>query len=153
MKRENLSMAGEYAVASEICRRNFYAQITLGRLKRTDILVYNPETARELRIEVKAKQKREWPGIKGIISKQVLLIFVDFQNKKSDERPDFYILDAKDWQDFLRAHVINKQKFDKVIDDYIPQWKNGYKGTSVQPKRIIQHKEKWEKLDKFLSGL
>jgi hypothetical protein len=75
LKKENLSMAGEYAVASEICRRNFYAQVTLGRLKRTDILVYNQETGKELRVEVKTKQGREWPGIKGINDNQTLLIF------------------------------------------------------------------------------
>ncbi len=46
MKRENVNMAGEYAVASELCRRNLYAQVTLGKQKRTDILVYTPETGK-----------------------------------------------------------------------------------------------------------
>jgi len=143
-------MAGEYAVASEICRRDFYAQITLGRLKRTDILVYNPKTEKEIAIEVKAKQGKEWPGIKGIIGDQKLLIFVDFENKKNTQRPDFYILDAKDWKDFLKAHVLHHPKFYQLLEGYIPQWKDKYKGTSVRPHQIIQHKEKWEKLEKLL---
>jgi hypothetical protein len=151
LKRENLNMAGEYAVASEICRRNFYAQITLGRLKRTDILVYNPDTEKEVRIEVKAKQGMEWPGIKGINDKQALLILVDFENKKDTERPDFYILNAKDWQDFLKNFVINNPKFQELIDGYIPRWKGGYVGTGIKPNQIVQRKEKWNKLEELLT--
>jgi hypothetical protein len=148
LKKENLSMAGEYAVASEICRRNFYAQITLGRLKRTDILVYNPETGKELRIEVKAKQGREWPGVKGINDNQSLLIFVDFENKKSTERPDFYILDANDWHNLIKKL---KPKLKELIDGYIPKWKDGYVGTSVRPNQINQHKERWDKVEQLLT--
>ena len=138
-------MAGEYAVASEICRRNYFAQITLGRWKRTDILVYNPETEKEMRVEVKAKQGREWPGQKGIASEGALLVFVDFQNKKDTERPDFYILNSEDWKQFIDQHI--RPMGPAYIDDnYCPTWKDGYVGTSVRPDQISACKEKWEKL-------
>ena len=42
--KDKLSLAGEYAVASELCRRGIYAQLTLGTRKRTDLLV-DTETA------------------------------------------------------------------------------------------------------------
>jgi hypothetical protein len=150
LKKDNLSMAGEYAVASEICRRNFYAQVTLGHLKRTDILVYNPDTGKEVKIEVKTKQGREWPAIKGINEKQTLLIFVDFENKKDTERPDFYILTADDWRDFLTRFVVNQPNLEKLIDGYIPQYKDGYIGACVKPQQIAQHKERWDKVEKLL---
>jgi len=58
--KDTLGLAAEFAVASELCRRNIYAQLTLGLRKRTDILV---ETERGmLRIQVKGKQGREWPA-------------------------------------------------------------------------------------------
>ncbi|MGY0288674.1 MAG: hypothetical protein ACUX7D_08005 [Candidatus Methanodesulfokora washburnensis] len=151
LEKENLSMAGEYAVASEICRRNFYAQVTLGHQKKTDILVYNPDSGKEVRIEVKTKQGKEWPGIRGINDRQALLIFVDFENKRDTERPDFYVLTADDWQDFLKKFVINQPNFKELIDGYIPVWKDGYKGTSVRPQQIAEHKEKWEKLKRLLA--
>jgi len=66
LKKQNLSMAGEYATASEVCRRDKYAQVTLGNLKRTDILVYSEETRREAQLEVKSKQAKFWPWLKGI---------------------------------------------------------------------------------------
>jgi len=152
IKKQNLSMAGEYAVASEICRRDLYAQVTLGRFKRTDILVHDPRTEKEVLVEVKAKQGKEWPGIKGIVSEKRLLVFVDFQNKKPDERPDFYVLNAKDWQDFLKSYVVNRSTFGKLIDGYIPVGKDGYKGAGVLPEQITQHSEKWEKLELMLAS-
>jgi hypothetical protein len=143
-------MAGEYAVASEICRRNYFAQITLGRWKRTDILVYNPKTEKELRIEVKTKQGVEWPGQKGIASEGALLVFVDFQNKSETERPDFYILTSDDWKQFIDRYIRSDpklvSKLDYIDDNYCPVWKDGYVGCSVRPHQILEHKEKWEKL-------
>jgi len=78
--KEKLSLAGEYVVASELCRRGIYAQLTLGTRKRTDLLV-DTETAM-LRIQVKAKQGRNWPYCKGIFGENMLLIFVDYKNKE-----------------------------------------------------------------------
>jgi len=112
--------------------------------------VYNQEKGKMLRIEVKAKQKNEWPGIKGVNDKQTLLIFVDFENKKDRERPDFYILNALDWKIFLESHVINRPSFDKLIDNYIPKYKDGWTGTGIKPDQIFQHKEKWEKIVSIL---
>lgn len=39
MSKELVGLSGEYAVASELCRRGVYAQLTLGHHKRTDLLV------------------------------------------------------------------------------------------------------------------
>lgn len=153
IKKDNLSAAGEYAVASEVCRRDFYAQVTLGHLKRTDILVFNVETDKQLTIEVKTKQGSEWPGIKGIPNGNTLLIFVDFQNKRDDERPDFYILDGKDWQQFLRQYVIPHGSV-RIDGGYVPVWGppryKPYEGVGVKPHLIEFCKEKWEKLEKKL---
>jgi hypothetical protein len=44
-----LSLAAEFAVASELCRRGIYVQLTLGNLKRTDLLVLDTENHRMLR--------------------------------------------------------------------------------------------------------
>ena len=39
LEKETLGLAAEFAVASELCRRGIYAQLTLGNRKRTDLLV------------------------------------------------------------------------------------------------------------------
>ena len=59
LTKETIGLAAEYAVASELCRRGIYAQLTLGNHKRTDLLVVNEESGKMLRVQVKAKRKTE----------------------------------------------------------------------------------------------
>ena len=56
-----VGLAAEFAVASELCRREISAQLTFGHLKRTDLLIFS-EGGSVLRIEVKGKQAREGPN-------------------------------------------------------------------------------------------
>ena len=58
-----LGLAGEYAVASEICRRGYHAQITFGRWKNTDVLAMNLANGKAVLIEVKTRQGDEWPSV------------------------------------------------------------------------------------------
>lgn len=61
ISRHTIGLAAEFAVASELGRRSIYAQLTLGHLKRTDLLIFGKDN-KLLKIEVKAKQGREWPN-------------------------------------------------------------------------------------------
>ena len=153
-----IGLCGEYAVASEICRRGHYAQITLGNLKSTDILVFNPDSKKMIRIEVKSKQGKEWPNIKGIKDDNILIVFVDFQEKDLFSRPDFYILNNIAWFTLVDTLKTNPS-FAGLEDDYIPLWKNRktgelqgkYKGCGIKPNMINEYKEKWDiLLDKLL---
>ena len=39
ISKEFLGLAGEYAVASELCKRGLYAQLTLGHHKSTNLKI------------------------------------------------------------------------------------------------------------------
>ncbi len=106
--KSKLGIAGEYAVAAQLCRQGVYAQLTLGNLKRADLLVLS-EKERMARIEVKSKQTREWPNCKGIYGENVFLILVDFESKDLNDQPDFYILSVNDWVQHVKQ-VIKKYK-------------------------------------------
>jgi len=143
--KDLLGLAGEFAVASELCRRNIYAQLTLGMRKRTDILV---ETERGmLRIQVKGKQGKVWPGCKGIYGEDIILVFVDFANKKETERPDFYILTVEDWKKIIEKELIltgKVERGDVTIDDKnMPTWKDGLD-------MIKEYREKWNKIKEIV---
>ncbi|MCD6557610.1 MAG: hypothetical protein J7K31_01085 [Candidatus Aenigmarchaeota archaeon] len=144
--KDILGLAAEFAVASELCRRNIYAQLTLGPRKRTDLLVETEKSM--LRIQVKGKQGREWPGVKGIYGEDIILVFVDFENKKENERPDFYILTVKDWEKLIEKVLTSKvEKGEVTIDDkYMPTWKDGYQGMSIKPQMIKDCQERWDKI-------
>lgn len=152
IEKDILGLAAKFAVASELCRRNIYAQLTLGSRKRTDILA---ETERGiLRIQVKGKQGKEWPGVKGIYGENIILVFVDFEKKKETERPDFYILTVEDWKNLVRKELelTGKIKNGEVsIDDkYMPTWRDGYEGMGITSQMIEDYREKWDKIKEML---
>jgi len=145
ISKETLSLAGEFAVASELCRRGIYAQLTLGLRKRTDLLV-ETDTAM-LRIQVKAKQGRNWPYCKGIFGENMLLIFVDYKNKELEQRPDFYILTSSDWESYVKWWFSDEISEGKVVlDNQNCPIGERYKGSNVSPRNITQHKECWDKI-------
>jgi len=151
ISKELLSLAGEFAVASELCRRGIYAQLTLGLRKRTDLLV-ETDTAM-LRIQVKAKQINKWT-CKGIFGENIMLVLVDYENKTLDKRPDFYVLTPSDWESFVRWWLSDEISEGKVVlnNENCPIWassKGGkpYEGTDVLPGDITEHKERWDKVE------
>jgi len=157
-----LSLAGEYAVASELCREVIYAQLTLAHRKRVDLLVATEKAM--LNIQVKTKQNKEWPLIKGISGDDILLIFVDYENKPPGERPDFYILTARDWDYFVKHGWIskfigknNKNKENKyeLNEENCPihlgrDDKPNWKGCNLDASDITRCKEKWDKVHVLL---
>jgi len=162
MEKEYVGIAGEYAVASELCRRNMYAQLTFGTRKRTDILVYGKTGM--LRIEVKAKQWLVWPMCKGICGQNVALVFVDFRGKYKDEeykRPDFYILTAKEWRNLLEegfkgliaAHDmhVNDENTPIFVRNINKQGKPS-EGITVKVSHVADYKEDWDKITNMLNA-
>jgi hypothetical protein len=159
--QNTLGLAAEFAVASELCRRNVYAQLTLGHQKRTDLLIFS-ENNILLRIEVKGKQSNEFPNCKGIYGENIFIVFGDYEGKGEYERPDFYILSQQDWITFVNneIHRITTKHPEKriEIDDHnVPIFitevnKSGqpYRGMGVRTNQIQQHKEQWGKIIEVL---
>jgi hypothetical protein len=151
LDKQTLGLAAEYAVASELCRRGIYAQLTIGHHKRADILAETEKAM--IKIQVKAKQGREWPGVKGIVGKNIILILVDFENKKDAERPDFYILTSADWEKFIYEILEDslKKKWVKIDEKNIPIWiyekpPKQYRGIGIKSDQISEFKERWDKI-------
>ncbi len=154
-----LGIAGEFAVAAELCRRNIYTQLTLGNQKRIDLLTMS-HVGKFLKIEVKAKQTPEWPGVRGLCSGDAFLVFVDFVGKKDTERPGFFVLSPYDWRalgsriiaEYLNKHTDRTAHLDQencpVFPEEITSSGKPYRGCSVRVRDIEQHREAWEKIVK-----
>ena len=143
-------------MASELCLQGIYAQLTLGHQKKTDLLVFF-ESGDLARIEVKAKQGREWPNCKGISGANTFIVFVDYEQHKLGQRPDFFVLDAKDWRGVLKRRVAeiqarNPKKRIEIVDnvsvfvDEIGRDGKPYKGMGIRPADIEEFKERWDKI-------
>ena len=156
LTKEYLGLAGEYAVASELCKRGYYAQLTLGTRKQTDILI--DAGTKMLRVQVKAKQDVRWPLIQGVPDKNALLILVDYQYKQVGQRPDFYVITYKDWQSFIKhdlAEDVAGGRF-RIQDGYLPIFVNSrgedsWKGIALYPENVDAYKERWDKLASVLN--
>jgi hypothetical protein len=159
VSKECISLAAEFAVASELCRRGIYTQLTFGNKKRTDLLVISGNK-NLMRIEVKAKQGREWPNCKGIFGKDVFLVLVDYANCDETERPDFYVLTSEDWLKMVKKGI---QKYNEkyperrveidsenvpIFLDEVNKYGKPYRGIGIKPEMIQEHKETWFKISK-----
>lgn len=150
LAKETLGLAGEYAVAAELCRRGAYCQLTLGNRKAVDLLVEGPDAL--FRVSVKTKQKQDWPHVKGIHKKGDLLVFVDYKGKQDSEHPDFYVLDVGAWKTVIRS--IKKMKNDpRVVLDkqntlVWPDNDGGlaWKGCRITVKNVSKYKDAWPDL-------
>ena len=143
-----VGIAGEYAVASELCRRGVYAQLTLGNRKKVDLLL---DGEKEIaRVEVKTKQGREWPGVKGIAPEDGLkfLVLVDLHGKGPDEKPEFYVICKDEWRPFLEQKLQDKLKSKavKIDDQGVPHFSHGWIGTGIKTNEVSQFKNGWDKI-------
>ena len=154
--RSILGVAGEFAVAAELCRQDIYAQLTLGNQKRVDLLTMD-RGGLFRKIEVKAKQGPTWPGVKGIPPGASFLVFVDFA-KTLTERPDFFVLSATDWHNLASAHVADYNKKHPGRTAYLDEdncpvhpeeLKNEkpFRGCSVRVVDVELHREAWSKIE------
>lgn len=143
LSKEFLGLAGEYAVASELCRRGVYAQLTLGSHKQTDILVETKDHM--LRISVKTKQGTEWPSISGVYRPDDFLVLVDLKGKAQTDRPDFYILNLADWKQLVlevRQHrpAVTVDKQNRIT------YPDGWTGLNVKSEKVLAAREQWHKI-------
>lgn len=148
--KETIGLAAEYAVASELCRRGFYAQLTIGHHKKADLLVESKSTF--LRFSVKAKAGSTWPKVQGIWENDDWLVFVDFQGKSLNDSPDFYLLTVINWRRVINRIKLNRYKqqqcsVDKKTNTLVwPSQGNNsreWRGCEVRLPDIAEFKDRW----------
>jgi hypothetical protein len=61
INKNSVSLAGEFAVLSQLALRGYDANMTLGHTKGVDILVSDPDSGRMYQLEVKTKLSRHKP--------------------------------------------------------------------------------------------
>lgn len=154
---QTIGLAAEFAVASELCRRGVYTQLTLGNQKRTDLLVFS-DNGPVVRIEVKGKQSSVWPSCKGVFAQSSFLVFVDYQHRPDTAPPDFYILTVAEWKACVRRRFreVRKRNPDKrmeidkencpIFPDEITKSGKPKRGITVSLGLVVRHRDQWEKI-------
>lgn len=127
----------------------YYAQLTFGNQKRVDILVLNAENTKMIKIEVKSKQKTDFPFCKGIKGDNSFLVFADFEGKELSGHPDFYVLNEKNWVDLVKERILEfPYKEIKMDEENCPVWTHKstgspHSGMRITPKHIRAY-QSWD---------
>ncbi|MBR3493705.1 MAG: hypothetical protein IKH44_15565 [Bacteroidales bacterium] len=99
----HLSLAGEYAVCSELCKRGFDVSITLGNAKATDIIVFFPDNSCR-RIEVKTSQNGRF----------VTNFFQKYYDKTLNNHPDYWVLVYIDEDGQFHYYVLTHEELGEI---------------------------------------
>jgi hypothetical protein len=90
MEKNLSSLAGEFAVASQLCLRGYVASLTLKNYPGVDVFAFNPKNGKQVTIQVKASTDGAFNSPK-TLSKNGSLIYVSI---KKDKTLEFYIIPA-----------------------------------------------------------
>ena len=148
LEKSLVGLAGEYAVASELCRRGVYAQLTLGNRKKVDLLLDGEQAI--ARVEVKTKQGRVWPAVKGIAPTDGLkfLVLVDLHGKEREENPEFYVISRDEWRPFLEHKLQDRIEKGLVVidDDNVARHIDNFLGVSIKEEEVTRFRNRWDKI-------
>lgn len=112
----------------------------------TDLKITNSEDGSSFEVSVKAKKSQVWPAVKGILKNNQYIIFVDIYSNQS---PDFYILNNRQWQGVLKKILPNREEGAEILKGAI-EWnwtENGkqkkYRGSQLLVEDISKYKDCW----------
>jgi hypothetical protein len=138
INKNSVSLAGEFAVLSQLALRGYDANMTLGHTKSVDILVSDPKTGELYQIEVKTnlKSSRNKPSVSRVHGKSVSAwmmtkkhedigiptLFYCFVNISKDTNAfKFYIVPSKVVARYVREEhqlwLDEKKKEGKKVED------------------------------------
>lgn len=149
---QQTGQAGEHFVAAEMNRRGAYAVTFAGNMPKIDILASNHDRTREVSIQVKTRRAGTWHAsiddgrkCKTTSKEKHFWVFVDIENVNAP--PTYYVVPL--W--WIQNNIY------ETHDTYLKKHggsraKNpNSKHHGIDPKRIVQWKERWNILKLFES--
>ena len=168
INKNSVSLAGEFAVLSQLALRGFDANMTLGHTKSVDILVSDPRTGALYKIEVKTNltSARKKPAVSKIHGKFVSdwimnkkheaicdpTLFYCFVNiSKDTSQFKFYIVPSKIVADYVKdAHILwlktKRHEKKKVKDTDMRLLRLGLKGEEypMSTPTVDEYENNWD---------
>jgi hypothetical protein len=132
-----LNIAGEYAVCSELAKRNIQANLTLGNKKAIDIIVLKEES-KAITIEVKTTNKNR-------------IVTNFFQKYIAPEvpHPDIWVIVIIDKAYQNRFFVLTHYELAQaqMKSNKVDEWKENKGGVDNIPlSTIVEFENKWDKI-------
>ena len=169
INKSRVSLAGEFAVLSQLALRGKDANMTLGNTKGVDILVSDPDTGRMLKLEVKTNFSKNTKIIKAKLWGNFVSSWIlSEKNEKYDEKKDsnlfycfvnisqntkqfkFYIIHAKVVAEYLMDqhkyfHAEKKKEGKKVARTSMRNFRVGLKSEkyNITPPTVEEYEDNW----------
>jgi hypothetical protein len=150
--RNSVSLAGEFAVLSQLALRNYDANMTLGRTKSVDILVADPDSGRMFKLEVKTKlrdSKKEFSESK--IFGRVVGDWLMSQKHETIDDPSLFYCFVIIWKP--RKKETKKSRFFIVPNNVVARYVRNQHRLWLAQKKKPSSKAKETKLREFRIGL
>lgn len=170
INKSRVSLAGEFAVLSQLALRGKDANMTLGNTKGVDILVSDPETGKMLKLEVKTNYSHNTNIVKSKLFGNYLSSWIlDEKNEKYDEKKDanlfycfvnisqntklfkFYIIPAKIVAEYLTLenkfwHTEKKRETKKVKTVSMRNFRIGLKNEkyNIATPTAEKYEDNWD---------
>lgn len=114
MSKTRISIAGEFAVLSQLALRGFDANMTLGNTKSVDILISNPKTGRMVRLEVKTSFGRK-PSRSNLFGHVLYWMMSEKHETITDPNLYYCFVNIESSTSTIRYFIIPS----KIVADYV----------------------------------
>lgn len=131
--RNSVSLAGEFAVLSQLALRGYDASMTLGRTKSIDILVSKPETNKMYRLEVKTAYNagRNGEPVKSKLFGKTFSWQMDEKHEQISDSKLFYcFVDLGGSVSPIRFFIVPS----KLVSEYVKNTHQYWLSTKENPK-------------------
>jgi len=162
-----VSLAGEFAVLSQLALQNYDANMTLGHTKGVDILVSDPRSRRMLRLEVKTKLRTSDRDVaiskifgtvlggwmmsekhEATVDPSLFYCFVIIWQRTKESQ--FFIVPSKVVARYVKKEhqlwLATKRGAKKVNDNKMRTFRLGFKGNKYQvpTPTVERYKDNWK---------
>ena len=133
----HLSIAGEYAVCSELCRRGWDANITFGNAKATDVILHFSNGTYK-RIEVKTNQTGKFDTN----------FFQKYYDKTLNNHPDYWVLVDIDDNYQTRYFILTHEELGDIQmkRNGMDKWEEHFGCDNVLLRDVAAHEDRWDKI-------
>ncbi|MDO8619214.1 MAG: hypothetical protein Q7R49_04710 [Candidatus Daviesbacteria bacterium] len=105
ISKNSVSLAGEFAVLSQLVLRGYDANMTLGHTKGVDILVSDPNSDKMFRVEVKTSFASK-PSRSKLFGLTLSWIMMDKHETISDEKLYYCFVNIEDQTNIFRFFIV-----------------------------------------------
>lgn len=137
ISKYQLSMAGEYAVCSELSKRGWDVSITFGNAKATDIILHLPGGTYR-RIEVKTSQTGRF----------VTNFFQKYYDKTLNNHPDYWVLVYIDKNGQMHFYILTHEELGDIQmkRNGMTTWEKVNGCDNVLLRDLAVHEDRWDKI-------